>query len=716
MKRNILFLSLAIAILSLSSCSMNNKGEGDDYVSYVDQYIGTAGHGHVFMGANVPFGLVQLGPTSIPQTWDWTSGYNYADTTVIGFSHTHLSGTGIGDLADVTLMPVVGRPKYARGNEKDGTSGLWSYFSRKNEKCHPGFYATHLDRYNIDVELTATERVGFHKYTFPASEDAAVVIDLENGTCWDSPTDAVITKVDSVTLEGYRFSKGWADNQKIYFAVKFSRPFDRFELYSRDTVQKKIVYGRADFKTQKGETIYVKVALSPTSEKMAFANMDAELPRWDFKGCIAEAREKWNGQFSKIKIEAADSVKKIFYTSLYHTMIAPSLFCDDGSAHKDYTTFSLWDTYRAAMPLMTLIHPEMMSDMVNTMLDIYEKQGRLPVWPLMGCETDCMVGNPAVPVVADAIMKGYGGFNIDSAYIAMKNTQMLDRAGLGLLKKYGYIPSDMYNESVSTCMEYSVADACLSKVASMLGKKDDAGYFLNRSHAWRKYFDHSVGFVRGLLADGSRWPDFNPFTANHAHSDFTEGNAWQYTWMAPQDVPGLIEMFGSKAKFESKLDSLFIVNGDMGKNVAPDIAGMIGQYAHGNEPSHHVAYLYDMDGNRNKTCEKTREIITSMYTAQPDGLSGNEDVGQMSAWYVLSAMGIYQADPSETKFWFGSPLVDKAVMKVRGGKTFTIKAINNSPENILIKKVTLNGRDYDKNYIGFKDIVAGGELDFYMGR
>lgn len=710
----------------------------NDFTHYVDQYIGTGGHGHVFMGANVPFGAVQLGPTSIPQSWDWTSGYHISDTTVIGFAHTHLSGTGIGDLSDIVLMPVTGSVNHDRGTREGGyETGMWSYFSRANERTTPGYYATHLDRYGVDVELTATQRVGFHKYTFPAdATDARVVIDLENGTCWDQPTETYLQVVNDSTVEGYRFSKGWADDQRIFFVAEFSRPFTGFVIYDKNTPQKGCefespqLYGEASFGKAGAEPVYIKVAVSPVSIANARLNMQAELPGWDFKATVNNAREAWNGELSKIKIKTDDeSVKRIFYTALYHSMVAPSVFCDVNGDYRGangqyysapgsttYTTFSLWDTYRAAHPLMTIIHPEKMPDIINTMLNIYDQQGKLPVWHLVGNETDCMVGNPGISVVADAILKDVGGFDPERAYEAMKASAMLDERGMNYYKQYGYIPYDLHNESVANTLEYAIADWALAQVAQKLGKEEDYEYFNNRSKAYTHYFDPKTQFLRGKSSTGKWRTPFDPFHSAHREDDYTEGNAWQYTWLVPHDVKGLAAQFGGLEAFHSKLDALFVAEGDMGEDASPDISGLIGQYAHGNEPSHHILYLYTMTGQPWKTAALVRQVLSELYHDQPDGIAGNEDVGQISAWYILSSMGFYQVEPAGGRYYFGSPIVDEAVINVGGGKTFTVRAVNNSPDNKYIQSISLNGKPHCKPYIDFKDIAAGGELVMKMGK
>lgn len=730
------YLLFGLAVLGISCHHIDRDIAEKDFAKYVDQRIGTGGHGHVFMGANVPFGLVQLGPTSIPQTWDWTSGYHISDTTVIGFSHLHLSGTGIGDLSDIILMPTTGPVKHDRGTHDSYDTGMWSYFNRVNEHFAPGYYATHLNRYNVDVELTATQRVGLHKYTFSENtNDARVVIDLENGTCWDAPVEGSLMVLNDRTIAGYRYSKGWADDQRIYFVLEFSKPFDKFQLYDKNTLKdgesitSKYVYGEALYGHIGTEPLYVKVALSPVSIKNAKLNMKSELPDWDFEKVKANAYNKWNEELSKIKIKTEDeSVKRIFYTGLFHTMVAPSVFNDvngdyrgaDGSFYTsnsftNYTTFSLWDTYRAAHPLMTIIHPEKVPDIINTMLHIYKQQGKLPVWHLMACETDCMVGNPAIPVVADAILKGFGGFDYELAYEAMKTSAMLDERGLDLYKEYGYIPFDKYNESVATCLEYALADWALAQVALQSEKKLDYQYFKNRSCAYKYYFDTQTRFLRGLSSDGKWRTPFNPFQSTHREDDYTEGNGWQYTWLVPHDVDGLVDLFGSHESFHQKLDSLFIVQGDMGADASPDISGLIGQYAHGNEPSHHVLYLYTMTGQPWKTADLVRRVLKELYHDQPDGLSGNEDVGQMSAWYILSSLGLYQVEPAGGRYYFGSPIVDEAILNVGNNKTFTIKVHNNSDENKYIQSIKLNRKSYKLSYINFSDISAGGKLEIQMG-
>ncbi len=732
MKRLYSLLPVAALVLAGACGTPATSGE-ESLTRWVDPKIGTGGHGHVFVGANVPFGMVQLGPTSIPQDWDWCSGYHQSDSTVIGFSHTHLSGTGIGDLFDVTVMPVVGEVTYARGVEEDPQSGLWSYADRTKEVVRPGYYSVPLTRYGVTAEMTATPRVGFHRYAFPTSDEAALVFDLENGGCWDKATDTgFILSDDSTRLSGWRYSSGWAKDQKVWFVAEFSEPVKGItflqpgETTGAGTAAR---YARVDFNTTEGEPLLVKVALSPVSAEGAAANLAAELPGWDFDATAAAATAAWEAELGKVRIETQDeAAKRIFYTALYHTMVAPSEFCDvngdyrgaDGQVrtnpgHKTYTTFSLWDTYRAAMPLMTILHPDRMPDVIRTMLAIADEQGRLPVWHLWGNETDCMVGNPGIPVVADAIVKGIGGFDREQAFEAIRKTAMNPDRGNGLRMKHGYIPCDLFNEAVAYDMEYALADGAAARAAEALGKTEDAAYFTGRSHSYRNYFDSATRFMRGRDAKGGWRTPFNPFASTHRADDYCEGNAWQYTWLVPHDVAGLQACFGSREAMIAKLDSLFTVSSVIeGAETSPDISGLIGQYAHGNEPSHHVLYLYTMLGEPWKTADRVHEVLSTLYHDQPDGLSGNEDVGQMSAWYVLSAMGFYEVEPAGGRYWFGAPYFERMQIAVPGG-TFSVEAKNFAPENRYVQAVRLNGQPYDKPYISHEAVMQGGVLEFEMG-
>ena len=704
------FAASAVLLAMAFSCSAP-----EDYAGYVDTKIGSGGHGHVFVGASVPFGLVQLGPTSIPQQWDWCSGYHDSDSTVIGFSHTHLEGTGIGDLFDITVMPVTGSVEYSR-------EGLWSYADRSREVAEPDYYSVPLLRYDILAEMTATSRVGFHRYTFPASDSTAIVFDLENGGCWDKAMDTRIEAEGNDALKGWRFSRGWARNQKVFFYAKFSKPFESVENIGQ--------YARVNFDLAEGEKVMLKVAISPVDIDGAKANMAAELPGWDFEKTREAARNAWNRELSKIRIETGDADERtIFYTALYHTMIQPSEFCDvngdyrgaDGDIHrnndfKTYTTFSLWDTYRAAMPLMTVIHPEKIRDIARTMVKIHEEQGKLPVWHLWGNETDCMVGNPGVIALADILVKDFEGFDKEQAYNALRESEMRPDRGQDIRMECGFIPADRdFNESVAYDMEYAIADGAMAAAARRLGKEEDYAYFNERSHSYRNYFDPETLFIRGRNSDGTFVEPFNPYSSNHRADVYCEGNAWQYTWLVPQDFDGLVTLYGSKEKLAERLDSLFAAKNEIeGAEASPDISGLIGQYAHGNEPSHHIIYFYTMAGQPWKAADKIDEVLRTLYFHDPNGLSGNEDVGQMSAWYILSSLGMYQVEPAGARFWFGKPSFAGAEVQVPGG-TLKIRAEGLSGEARYIQSVTLNGKNHPYPYIEFNDIVKGGELVFRMG-
>lgn len=661
------------------------------------------------MGANVPFGLVQLGPTEPTRGWDWCSGYYYDDDELIGFGHMHLSGTGIGCLGDVAFLPV---------KDFKQTS---TRFKHEAEKVHPGYYSVQLTDPNVLVELTATERCGFHRYTFKNGAKAQLALDLSQCIGWDKLNDCLLTQESATRLTGFRRSNGWAADRRIYFSIDFSQPVTVHRLDSME----RVVVSVAD----NTKPLLVKVALSPVSIDKAKLNMQAELAGWDFDAAVKQADEAWNRELARIEIQTNDRTKKrVFYTAMYHLMTSCSKFNDvdreyrgaDGKVHKadftNYTTLSLWDTYRAAHPLMTVAFPEMQRDFAQTFLNIYKQQGRLPVWHLMGSETDCMVGNPGAIVLADLTMKGFVE-DKELALEALKATQMKDIRSLGLLKKHGYIPWNLEpeNETVAKALEYCAADDGVAKVAKLLGKKDDYEYFFNRSRSYKKYYDPETRFLRAVDTDGKFRLPFNPFFAEHRTNDYTEGNAWQYTFLVPHDVKGLIKLFGSDKAFMSKLDSLFFVEGWAGDNASPDMSGMTGQYAHGNEPSHHVIYMYNYAGRPDKAAPLLRKMLNEMYLDQPDGLSGNEDVGQMSAWYILSSVGLYQVDPVGGRFVIGSPLFDKATVNVGGGKTFTVVAKNNSDKNIYVQSARLNGKTLKNSYVDFNDIRHGGTLELVMG-
>lgn len=708
MKFGKFYLKTQLLALVLAGFSMSVSAAQDSFTQFVNPYIGTGGHGHVFLGANVPFGAVQLGPTQITRGWDWCSGYHYSDSLIIGFGHMHLSGTGIGDLGDIAFLPTFDAKTYTER------------FSHDAEYVRPGYYTVRLADSKILVELTATQRAGMHRYTYPlSSKQPLLKLNLKQGIGWDKMTKCQLTQENPTTVSGYRLSEGWAKDQRVYFVAEFSRAVKLQEMQA-DSVG---VFSFDDAT----KPLLVRVGISAVSVDNAKANLKAEIKDWNFDRVAQEADAAWNDELGKIKVETPNlDDKTIFYTGLYHTMIAPSVFSDvngqyrgsDGKIYQgdfvNYTTLSLWDTYRAAHPLMTIIHPEKQRDIAQTFLHIFQQQGKLPVWHLVGNETYCMVGNPGIPVLADIVLKG---FDVDkkAAFHAMRTSALLDERSLDNLKKFGYIPwnRDSTFETVAKGLEYALADACVAKVAKLLGEKKDYQYFFNRSKSYKYYFDKKTGFMRGVDNGKFREP-FNPFHSSHRNDDYTEGNAWQYTWLVPHDVPGLIKLFGGKRPFVTKLDSLFTISGDLGENASPDISGLIGQYAHGNEPSHHILYMYNYVGQHDKTAEKVREVLKTMYHNDFDGLSGNEDVGQMSAWYILSSLGIYQVEPAGGRYMFGSPLFDKAVVNVGKGKTFTIIAHNNSAKNVYVQQIKLNGRPYKKLYIDYKDIVSGGTLEFFM--
>ena len=700
-------MSVAALVVCFSATAV--AATVQNLTQYVNQYVGTGGHGHTFMGANVPFGLVQLGPTEPTRGWDWCSGYYYDDDELIGFGHMHLSGTGIGCLGDVAFLPV---------KDFKQTS---TRFKHEAEKVHPGYYSVQLTDPNVLVELTATERCGFHRYTFKDGAKAQLALDLSQCIGWDKLNDCLLTQESTTRLTGFRRSNGWAADRRIYFSIDFSQPVTVHRLDSME----RVVVSVAD----NTKPLLVKVALSPVSIDKAKLNMQAEMAGWDFDATVKAADDAWNRELARIQIQTNDQTKKrVFYTAMYHLMTSCSKFNDvdreyrgaDGKVHKadftNYTTLSLWDTYRAAHPLMTVAFPEMQRDFAQTFLNIYKQQGRLPVWHLMGSETDCMVGNPGAIVLADLTMKGFVD-DKELALEALKATQMKDIRSLGLLKEHGYIPWNLEpeNETVAKALEYCAADDGVAKVAKLLGKVDDYEYFFNRSRSYKKYYDPETRFMRAVGTDGKFRLPFNPFFAEHRTNDYTEGNAWQYTFLVPHDVKGLINLFGSDKAFMSKLDSLFFVEGWAGDNASPDMSGMTGQYAHGNEPSHHVIYMYNYAGRPDKAAPLLRKMLNEMYLDQPDGLSGNEDVGQMSAWYILSSVGLYQVDPVGGRFVIGSPLFDKATVNVGAGKTFTVVAKNNSDRNIYVQSARLNGKALKNSYIDFNDIRHGGTLELVMG-
>ncbi len=721
-----IFKYITVFALSLTIVGCCDKTElPSDYTSYVDPTIGSDYHGHVFVGASVPFGMVQLGPTNISKGWDWCSGYHRSDSVIIGFAHTHLSGTGIGDLGDILVMPS---PDALSTQKADYATT----YSLDNQSVKPGYYSVALDN-GVDVELTSTNRVGMHRYQFPEGSQSRLVFDLGEGIDWDAPTDTYIKQIDETTIQGHRFSTGWAKDQKIYFTASFSAPIKAFtprkEWCYRPRTKDSILVDKAIVDFGSTAELQAKVALSYVSCDNAKENMSAELPEWDFDGVVAAADEAWEEQLSKIDARSSDpAVMRTFYTALYHTMISPVTFCDvngdyrgaDGKSYNTqeftpYSIFSLWDTYRTASPLSMILHPDKIEDYVNSFLAIYEQQGKLPVWHLVGNETDCMVGYHSVPVIVDAYLKGYRDFDAELAFEAMKSFAESDERGLKYVNEIGYIPAEKEGWSVAKALEYAIDDYAIAQMARALGRDDDYKRYTERSKYYTNYFDKSVGFMRGKLSNGEWNPKFDPFYSMHMEDDYVEGNAWQYTWLVPHDVQGLVSLFDSEESFTQKLDSLFTVSSELNEGASVDITGLIGQYAHGNEPSHATLYLYPYVGQQWKSAPKLHHVYREFYNDTPSGIVGNEDCGQMSAWYIMSVMGIYPVNPVGGLYVFGSPLLQEARINLEGGKCFEMVAHDLSDDAIYIQSVRLDGEPYTKSYITHDDLMRGAKLEFFMG-
>jgi predicted alpha-1,2-mannosidase len=728
-------LSFGILLLfSFSACvSQQPDAETECYATeYVNPFIGTDFTGNTYPGAQAPFGMVQLSPDNGLPGWDRISGYFYPDSTIAGFSHTHLSGTGAGDLYDISFMPVTLPYK-----EADAPLGIHSLFSHDEETASAGYYQVRLKDYDINVELTATERCGIQRYTFPEA-DAAIFLNLRKAMNWDFTNDTRIEVVDSVTIQGYRFSDGWARDQHIYFRTRFSKPFASVQLDTAAVIKdgKRIgssAIARFDFHTSAGEQILVTTAISGVSMEGAARNLAAEAPADDFDKYLAVTRKNWNEQLSKVEIKSNDIDEKVkFYTALYHSMLAPTIYSDmdgayygpDKQVHQadgwtNYSTFSLWDTYRAAHPLYTYIEPQRVNDMVKSFLAFSEQNERLPVWNFYGSETDMMIGYHAVPVIVDAYLKGIGDFDPKKALAACVATANIDEyRGIGLYKKYGYVPYDVtdhYNSenwSLSKTLEYAYDDYCIARMAEKLGEKQIADEFYKRSRNYKNVYNSQTTFMQPRNNKGSFIEDFSP-------DDYTphicESNGWQYFWSVQQDVDGLISLVGGKERFAQKLDSMFTYNPSADEDLPIFSTGMIGQYAHGNEPSHHVIYLFNAIGQPWKTQKYAAEVMHELYKNTPAGLCGNEDCGQMSAWYVFSAMGFYPVDPISGKYEIGTPMYPEMKMHLANGKTFTILAPAVSKENIYIQSVKLDGKPYDKSYITHEQIMNGSIFEFEMG-
>lgn len=716
----------------LISCTSLQNQTNANYVTEVNPFIGTDFTGNTYPGAQAPFGMVQLSPDNGLPGWDRISGYFYPDSTIAGFSHTHLSGTGAGDLYDISFMPVTLPYK-----EAEQPLGIHSKFSHQDEKAEAGYYSVLLKDYQIKVELTATDRCGIQRYTFPEAQ-AAIFLNLRKAMNWDFTNDSYIEQIDSVTIKGYRMSDGWARNQRLYFCTRFSKPFQKMTLDTTAVTKEGKIIGnstiaRFDFNVKAGEQILVTTALSGVSMEGAIKNIKAEVPENDFDKYLSQTQQKWNQQLGKIEIESNDSdTKKVFYTALYHSMLAPTIYSDvdgtyygpDKKIHQaegwtNYSTFSLWDTYRASHPLFTYTEPERVNDMVKSFIAFYEQNGRLPVWNFYASETDMMIGYHAVPVIVDAYLKGIGDFDAKKALEACVATANLDHyRGIGLYKQLGYIPynvKDEYNNenwSLSKTLEYAFDDYCIAEMANKLGENKIAEEFYKRSENYKNLYNPATSFMQPRDDKGQFIPNFK---ADEYTPHITESNGWQYFWSVQHHIDRLITLVGGKERFTQKLDSMFTYH-PADKDELPIFStGMIGQYAHGNEPSHHVIYLYNKVGQPWKTQQYVAKVLHELYHNTPAGLCGNEDCGQMSAWYVFSAMGFYPVNPVSGQYEIGTPLFPKMKLHLSNGKTFTVIAKEVSPTNIYIQSVTLNGKPYNQSYITHEQIMNGSTIEFEMG-
>lgn len=727
---NIRVYLLFIIFLIGISCSKKEKLLEKKLTSFVNTFIGTDGPGNTYPGATVPFGMVQLSPDIGIPGWDRIAGYFYQDSIISGFSHTHLTGTGAGDLYDILVMPTNSRftEKIKENNFKP-----FSKFSHDKEESSPGYYSVDLLDYGIKAELTATARTGIHRYTFPKDSLSQIHIDLGYALNWDSPTDTYFKVIDKNTIEGYRKSTGWAKDQRIYFTIQLSKDFDSYELYKNDTLVESSVKGKntkiiLNYITKDDEQIILKTGLSTANIEGSNNSLEMEAPDFDFESYRKKADDIWEEQLQKIRVTLFNEEQtSIFYTMLYQSMLAPTLLSDHNGNYKGandtimnalgfdrYDTFSLWDTYRAAHPLFTILHPTKVTDFVKSMLAHYKETGLLPVWSMQGNETNMMIGYHAVPVIVDAYFKGINDFDVNLAYEACKKSAMDNARKIDVYKEFGYIPIDEEGEnwSVSKTLEYAYDDWCIAQFAKALKKNDDYDYFLKRSEYWRNLYDKESSFMRPKLASGEFIEDFIP----KEYSDyFCESNAWQYFWSVPHNIEGLIEIIGGSDRFEEKLDSMFSLNPLPTDKLPIFSTGMIGQYAHGNEPSHHVGYLYSYINKPYKTQKIIRQILESQYKNSPDGHCGNEDCGQMSSWYIFSALGFYPVNPAEGIYSFGSPIIKDAKLNLANGKIFEIEVINNSKENIYIQTIRLNDKLLNKTTIKHSDIINGGKLVIKMG-
>ena len=742
-------VALLVAVgLATSSCSRQETC--NDYTQYVNVFIGTGGHGHTYPGAVVPHGAIQPSPDTRIYGWDACSGYYYNDSTINGFSHTHLSGTGCCDLGDVLIMPTVGEQDITQEEERGQTKAYASAFSHEREKAEPGYYSVMLDRYGIKAEITSTTRGAIHRWTFPKSEDAGVIVDLDYSLDDQTNIGMQLEVISDTEVVGHKMTKYWAFDQYINFYAKFSKPFtytivdDTVTVGDKQKPRRKALLKFAG--TEEGEVIYAKVGVSAVDIDGAKNNVLSEIPEWDFDGVKAAAHQRWNEYLAKIDIETGDADHRaIFYTALYHAGLQPYTFTDadgryygmdmkvhQGDAEKPvYTIFSTWDTFRAWHPLQTIIAPEFNGELVKSLLLKAREGGILPMWELCSNYTGCMIGYHSVPIIADAYIKGYRDIDINEAYKAMRRTAEYDTTGIIAPKavaailmnqakywknKVGYVPCDKDNEAVAKALEFAYNDWCIAQIAKEVGDTAGVALYENFAKAYKIYYDPEVGYMRGKDSEGKWRTPFDPARSTHRSDDYCEGNAWQWSWFVPHDPEGLMDLVGGKDVFLSKLDALFAASSEItGESVSADISGLIGQYAHGNEPSHHIIHFYNYAGQPWKTQELIDQVLYTLYFNNDNGLSGNEDCGQMSAWYILNAMGFYQVCPGKPVYSIGRPLYDKVTINLTNGKKFVIEAINNSRENKYIQSMELNGKALTEPFFTHDDIMQGGKLVFTMG-
>ncbi len=743
------------SVMLLSGCtSKAQKDAGiqiQDNAKYVNTLIGTGGHGHTFPGATTPYGMVQLSPDTRTLGWDACGGYHYTDSSIIGFSHTHLSGTGISDLGDFLFMPFTGIPKVIPGTPENPDEGYRSRFSHDSEKSEPGYYSVKLEDYNIQAELTASTRAGFHRYTYNEGEQTGVIIDLAHTIYPDKNPNHEFLIVSDTEITGYKGSGGWAEEQHTWFHAKFNKPFtcvfydNGKEIEAAKAAKSKHLVAVLTFDTKDEKQLLSKVGISHVDYQGAKNNLYSEIKDWNFDSVKEAASQRWSKELNQIQTEGgSDDEKTIFYTSLYHTAISPYTFSDvdgryrgmDQKIHQSnrktiYTVFSLWDTFRANHPLKTINDPERNNEFINTLLTKYDQGGALPMWELVGNYTGCMIGYHAVPVIVDAYFKGSRDFDTEKAYQAMVESANYNTEGIlfpseavqnKLMPKaklyndqLGYIPADMEAQSVSKALEYAYNDWCIAQMAKELGKTGDYNHFMERSKRYTEYYDKETGFMRGKNQDGKWREPFDPRYSRHRKDDYTEGNAFQWSWFVPHDMDGLIQLMGGEEHLIANLDTLFSTSSELtGEEVSSDITGLIGQYAHGNEPSHHIAHIYNFVGQAWKTQELTDEIMSELYFNDPNGLAGNEDCGQMSAWYVLNAMGFYSFCPGKPVYSIGRPVFDKVEINLPNGKIFTVIAKNNNAENLYIRSAKLDGDVLGKAFFSHEDILGGGTLEFEM--